>query len=162
MRGKPRAKPTHSARPNSSPPMLTIYVPLVFSLVAIGVSAWAVVESREAALQSRRAEVSDQIRDLVNYGQETYARTVCILSVAKGQEAAATQLAKRYEKTARGLDEIRATSDIIQRLDRDRLNQFEERVENSYSVFRRMSDTSNDFKKRLTPEELERFDRVCQ
>lgn len=162
MRTKPRLKRAESARVSEGSRLLTVYLPVLFSLIALGLSAWAVVESREAGLQARRADVRDQIRDLVKYGQETYARSVCILSVAKGQEAMAAKLASGYEKSAKGLDEIRATSDIIQTMDRDDLNRYERLVETGYPVFRKMRDTSNHMKTLLTVEELEQFERVCE
>ena len=111
-------------------------------------------------LMSRRAEVRATTTETLEYMRAAYSFTVCTLS-ATNRQPEAEQMAARYKKSAKALDEIRASLDIIQLADFDKLNQIERATDIVRAPFRSMKDNAEAFKQNISAEELARVNALC-
>lgn len=133
---------------------------LLLSLAALLVSLWSVSESRNAMLQSRRAEVRATAIETLDFIRSTYASSSCTLKVIK-QNPQAEQFESKFKKSAEKIDDMRASLEAIQTADFDRLQGIESSLDLVRSKFSIMRDATVSFKANLTADELARVGAIC-
>ena len=112
-------------------------------------------------LMSRRAEVRATTIVTMAYIRSAYRFTVFALN-ASNRQPEGEQMAARYKKNAESIDEIRASLDVIQYADFDKLNQLEKAADIVRGPFRSMRDQIELFKQHISEEDLARVNALCE
>ena len=139
---------------------------LAISLCALGVSAWAVRESRETtlgvALEVRRTEVRTALAAYSHYAEAIRTQTSCILHVADADDAAEAPLRKELDTQMRQYEH--AYAQTLRQLDSANLAELtgvDQLLHAGTATLRTLEAQTKVFKLLLTPEELQRVREVC-
>lgn len=131
---------------------------IVLSLTAIAISIWAVQESRNAALLTRRIEVKNAAISTIEDLRRTYSGALCDLRATgtKTKEAETS-----FSNAKNMLDEVRDISVSMHRANHGFLDVLEARLDAMAIAGEQLKDEQLEFRAALSASELDRVDKVC-